>query len=111
MSTEILPLADRAGAAMGLPAPRKADQDRLDAAICVLAGIIWRVGPADGSAIPGGLRQDCMATPISLQPTGDLRRKRPAGMFRSVPPSDPGGAESEGHPPDRLLTPAARGSS
>jgi len=46
-------------------APRKADQDRLDAAICALVGIIWQAGPAAGSAMLGDLRQGYMITPIS----------------------------------------------
>ena len=45
--------------------PRKADQDRLDAAICALVGVIWRAGPAGSGAMLGDLRQGYMVTPLS----------------------------------------------
>lgn len=50
---------------MVLQKPRKADQDRLDATICALVGIIWRAGPAEGSAMLGDLGHGYMVTPIS----------------------------------------------
>lgn len=45
--------------------PRKADQDRRDAMIRALIGILWRAGPEGGSAMLGDLRQGYMVTPIS----------------------------------------------
>lgn len=84
IALEIPPLADWAEAKMGLPAPRKADQDRLDAAICALAGVIWRTGPADGSALLGDLRQGYMVTPISpaTRPRLEAAAARRAIPFR-----------------------------
>lgn len=61
----IAPLAAWADGMARLAQPRKADQDRLDAAICVLAGILWRAGPAGASAMLGDLAQGYMVTPIS----------------------------------------------
>lgn len=45
--------------------PRKADQDRLDAALCALIGLNWRAGPLNSSAILGDLHSGYMVTPIS----------------------------------------------
>lgn len=65
LSLEIPALAGWAEEMMALQKPRKADQDRLDATICALIGIIWRGGPAEGSAMLGDLGQGYMVTPIS----------------------------------------------
>ena len=45
--------------------PRKADQDRLDAAICALVGYLWRFGPSGTVAMIGDLDSGYMITPIS----------------------------------------------
>jgi len=45
--------------------PRKADQDRLDAALCALIGLNWRAGSVNSSAILGDLHSGYMVTPIS----------------------------------------------
>lgn len=45
--------------------PTKADQDRLDAAICALVGYLWRFGPSGTVAMIGGLDSGYMITPIS----------------------------------------------
>lgn len=45
--------------------PRKADQDRLDAALCALIGLNWRAGFLNSSAILGDLHSGYMVTPIS----------------------------------------------
>ena len=65
MSLGIPALADWAEGMMAQRKPRKADQDRLDATICALVGIIWRAGPTEGSAMLGDLGQGYMVTPIS----------------------------------------------
>ena len=41
--------------AMMLEEPKKSDQDRLDAALCVLIGIEWRFGPRSDSIMIGDL--------------------------------------------------------
>ena len=48
-----------------IEAPRKADQDRLDAAICVLVGLVWRTCSRDASALIGDLETGYMVTPVS----------------------------------------------
>ena len=45
--------------------PRKADQDRLDAAICALVGYLWRFGASGEVAMIGDLDSGYMITPIS----------------------------------------------
>ena len=53
-----------------LARPRKADQDRLDAALCALVGLYWRAGPAGASVMLGDLSSGYMITPLSdaIQP-------------------------------------------
>lgn len=75
-------LADWAEGMMAQRKPRKADQDRLDAAICALAGIIWRAGPAGSGAMLGDLRQGYMVTPVS--PAIRLRLEAAAAR-RNIP--------------------------
>jgi predicted RNase H-like nuclease len=45
--------------------PRKADQDRLDASICALIGLLWRAGPPAASVMLGDLESGYMITPLS----------------------------------------------
>ena len=45
--------------------PDKADQDRLDAAICALVGYLWRFGPSGEVAMIGDMDSGYMITPIS----------------------------------------------
>lgn len=47
--------------------PRKADQDRLDAAICLMIAWAWRYGPCDDTLLIGDERLGYMATVISPQ--------------------------------------------
>jgi Uncharacterized protein conserved in bacteria len=56
-----------------LPAPRKADQDKLDAAICALIGVIWRAGPASAAEMFGDLQTGYMVTPVSAATGARLR--------------------------------------
>lgn len=48
-----------------LSQPRKADQDKLDAALCALIGLAWRAGPVSCSAMLGDLTNGYMVTPMS----------------------------------------------
>lgn len=45
--------------------PSKSDQDKLDAAICALIGLVWRAGPISDSAMLGDLASGYMVTPMS----------------------------------------------
>lgn len=45
--------------------PRKPDQDRLDASLCALIGLLWRAGPTTSSAMLGDLESGYMVTPVS----------------------------------------------
>lgn len=58
-------LANWAGGMGALDKPRKADQDRLDAAICALIGLAWRAGPDADSVMLGNLRSGYIVTPVS----------------------------------------------
>ena len=75
--TVALCLADRAGALglpeirdwaegmAALPTPRKRDQDLLDAALCALVGLMWRIAPAQDVACIGDAARGFMVTAIS----------------------------------------------
>jgi predicted RNase H-like nuclease len=44
--------------------PRKADQDRLDAVLCALAAMRWRIDPAEASVLVGDLDSGYMVAPV-----------------------------------------------
>jgi predicted RNase H-like nuclease len=48
-----------------LPKPKKADQDRLDAVICLLVALRWRLGPRRSSVMLGDLSTGYMVLPAS----------------------------------------------
>lgn len=48
-----------------LEAPAKGDQDKLDAVLCALVGLVWRAGPPESSAMIGDLETGYMVTPLS----------------------------------------------
>jgi predicted RNase H-like nuclease len=52
-----------AESAHALTAPRKPDQDKLDATICALIGYIWMFKPHDNSVMLGDLQSGYMITP------------------------------------------------
>ena len=58
-------LADWSDRMHALSQPRKADQDKLDAALCALIGLAWRAGPVSCSAMLGDLTNGYMVTPMS----------------------------------------------
>ena len=58
------------------PAPRKADQDSLDAVICALVGVHWLSAPREASIMIGDLTRGYMVAPVS---TGVRRRLEDAG--------------------------------
>lgn len=49
-----------------LPQPKKADQDRLDAMICLLIGLHWRLRDRDQSLMLGSLEEGYMVVPASV---------------------------------------------
>ena len=52
-----------------LPAPKKGDQDRLDAALCALIGLIWRTAP-EGEAVCIGDERGGILSRRYLHPCG-----------------------------------------
>ncbi len=58
-------MRDWADCMAALPAPRKRDQDRLDAALCALIGLMWRVAPAHEVACIGDAARGFMVTALS----------------------------------------------
>lgn len=88
---DALGLAGLAGWVEGMAAlnqPRKADQDKLDAALCALVGLLWRAGPVSASVMLGDLASGYMITPVS-----DATRARLglAALKRGVAMSPPPG--------------------
>ena len=63
-------------------APRKVDQDLLDAALCLLVAIRWRLCPRETSVAIGDLRRGYIIAPASVAVLGRLRQ---AAMERGVP--------------------------
>ena len=59
------PLSHWAGQQIGLAVPIKCDQDRLDAAICLVVALEWRRAPRDRVAVIGDGRKGYMVTPVS----------------------------------------------
>ena len=64
-SFDVSGLADWSDRMHALSQPRKADQDKLDAALCALIGLAWRAGPVSCSAMLGDLTNGYMVTPMS----------------------------------------------
>lgn len=64
-----------------LDTPRKADQDRLDAVICALVGLLWRSGHPEAITMLGDLTSGYMVAPISA---ATRSRLRDASQRRSV---------------------------
>ena len=54
-----------AGGAAKLAAPKKKDQDRQDAAVCLLIALYWRRAPEDCSIVIGDSETGYMVTPVS----------------------------------------------
>ncbi|MBK1656905.1 DUF429 domain-containing protein [Paracraurococcus ruber] len=69
-----------------LPEPRKADQDRLDAALCTLIALHWRRRPREESILLGDLVNGYMVLPASTE----LRDRIAAAAGRIGVPIDRG---------------------
>ena len=65
-----LPLADWCAEAGVVARPAKADQDRLDAALCALVALRWRLSPREKSLLLGNLIDGYIIAPAST----DVRR-------------------------------------
>ena len=101
----MVPLSRWAGCQAGLAVPTKHDQDRLDAAICLVVALEWRFGPRDRVAVIGDGRSGYMVTPVSAETREVLER---AATAKGVP-FDADWQESERPPsstrrPQRMST-------
>lgn len=67
-------IADWTRASSNNEAPSKADQDMLDAVICLLAGVTWRVGNANETMLLGDVKSGFIAAPVSAYTRPRLER-------------------------------------
>ena len=90
-------------------APTKADQDLLDAAICLLLAVSWRYGERDGMVVLGDGRTGYMVTPVSAvtRPILEAAADKNGVGFNSAWPGDAVRSLNDGPtpdlPPDPLL--------
>lgn len=78
----VVDLVDWARSMHALTQPRKSDQDKLDAALCALIGLVWRAGPASCSTMLGELSSGYMVTPVSHATRPRLEQ---AALRRGIP--------------------------
>jgi predicted RNase H-like nuclease len=69
-------------AAAGNPYPMKSDQDKLDAVICLLVAIRWRLRPRTDSVMLGDLETGYMVIPASADVRAYLMK---AARLKCVP--------------------------
>lgn len=79
----LVEMADWATASAQLEHPRKADQDRLDAVICTLIGVMWLADPPDATMMIGDLETGYIVTPVSKASRERLDKK--ARLLASQP--------------------------
>lgn len=79
---ELGPIAAWVAEQGAIAAPKKADQDRLDAVICVLIGAMWRFSPREQCVMIGDLATGYMVTPVSA---ATRTRLAAAALGRGVP--------------------------
>jgi predicted RNase H-like nuclease len=72
--------------------PRKLDQDRLDAAICLLVAVRWRLGSKNESALVGDLKNGYVVSPVSPD---ILDRLSKAASISGIPVTTFGPAAAE----------------
>lgn len=73
-AAEIVPdLASWAQEAQSLTSPRKGDQDKLDAAICALVGLLWRTKSRIETIMIGDLETGYMIAPASAEVRSKLK--------------------------------------
>ena len=61
--------------------PRKADQDRLDAALCLLIALRWRLRPRDQSVLLGDLASGYIVAPSDAPAVARIASTAVAGRF------------------------------
>lgn len=83
--------------------PDKGLQDRLDAVLCLIIAVHWRLGPADASMVVGDLQTGYMVTPVIPAVREVLERS--AGK-RGVPFGEPGQPSHLNPPPTSLTVPS-----
>ena len=93
----LAPLSAWADETARLAAPTKGDQDRLDAALCLLIALHWRRAPRDRSAVIGDSQTGYMVTPVSSESREILER---AADEKDVPFDQPWPRDVERSPPD-----------
>lgn len=93
----LAPLSGWAGEVARLAAPTKRDQDRLDAAVCLLVALYWRRAPRNRSVVIGDSRTGYMVTPVSPASREILER---AAAKRDVPIDGPWPRDVERSPDD-----------
>ena len=76
------PLVAWLGEQRAISAPRKADQDRLDATLCLLIAIRWRLGAREQSVTIGDLTSGYIVAPVSEVV---MKRLEEAATERGVP--------------------------
>lgn len=59
------PVAEALARLNALQAPKKGDQDKLDAIISLIIGYLWRFGPSEGSMLIGDEFHGYMVTPVT----------------------------------------------
>jgi predicted RNase H-like nuclease len=67
------------------PVPKKANQDRLDAALCLLIAIRWRLGARERSVAIGDLKSGYIVAPVSEVV---MKRLKEVATDRRVPVND-----------------------
>lgn len=80
--------------------PKKAEQDQMDAVICLLIALMWRRDDAERLALLGDRQNGYMATPVSKETRKILEEGASKGGF-SCPP-EPWDSDAD-HVPDCLL--------
>lgn len=80
--------------------PKKAEQDQMDAVICLLIALMWRRDDAERLALLGDRQNGYMATPVSKETREILEEGAGNGGF-SCPP-EPWDSDAD-HVPDCLL--------
>ncbi len=80
--------------------PKKAEQDQMDAVICLLIALMWRRDDAERLALLGDRQNGYMATPVSEKTRKILAKGASEGQFNCPP--EPWDSDAD-HVPDCLL--------
>jgi len=77
-------LGEWAKALAAIPVPKKADQDRLDAVLCALIGLLWQTAPREASIMIGDYTFGYMIAPAST----DVRARLVSAAGKAGVPID-----------------------